>query len=298
MKKIIISGATSMLGCELTKYAIKNDYEAYCIIRPFTSRINRLDESDKIHFIYSNLDELSSIKDLPTDCFAFFHFAWDGTRREDRENAVIHSKNIQFTLDAVDLAKRCGCYKFVFAGSQAEYGKTEGIINENTITQPESAYGIAKYTAGMLSKKMCSSLGIEHIWARVFSVYGPHDNSWTMIISAINNWEKGKITSFSKATQIWNYLYEEDAAKMFLRMADEDVKSGLYLVANPDSCVLKEYIDILRKEYGDGAEAVFSSDEKGLKDLNVDISYTNSILNIQNFVSFEKGIRNTIDFLK
>ena len=47
--------------------------------------------------------------------------------------------NIQYTMDAVCLAKRLGCKLFVGAGSQAEYGRVDGKIGSNTPVNPEVA---------------------------------------------------------------------------------------------------------------------------------------------------------------
>ena len=50
---------------------------------------------------------------------------------------------------------KLGCYKFIGAGSQAEYGRVEGKLTALTLTFPENGYGIAKLCAGQMSRILC-----------------------------------------------------------------------------------------------------------------------------------------------
>ncbi len=295
MKKIIITGATSMLGTALSEIAIREGVEVYAFVRPNTERIDRVIKSDFYHVLYATLDDLNSIDVIPSDCDVLYHFAWVGTSREMRDDPEIQEQNIQYTLDAVKLAKKAGCRRFVGAGSQAEYGPMYEKIDENTKFSPVSSYGMAKLAAGVLSRKLCEKNGIEHVWGRIFSVYGPHDNDGTMLRYAIDSWNDGKTARFSSGKQSWNYLYESDAGEMFYRLGCEDVPSGEYFVANPKSCSLREYINVLMLMYGKELKAKFSDDDSELlPGLDVDMNRTLQILKYEPQVTFEDGIREMI----
>lgn len=290
MKRIILTGVTSMIGTALTEVAVRNGIEVYAILRPGTKRIDRLIASPLVHPVYGTLEELVKIEGLPDDCDVFYHFAWAGTSRETRDDPWIHEKNIRYTLDAVELAKKCGSRRFVGAGSQAEYGPVDGVIDENTKYNPVTAYGIAKYAAGIMSRKLCEKAGMEHVWGRIFSVYGPHDNEGTMLEYAIRCWVGGETAKFSSATQSWNYLYESDAGEMFYRFGDDGIPSGTYLVANPESRILREYIEIMMKEYGEAAVSEFASvSSTQMPGLEVDTKRTMEIINYIPQVTFGEG---------
>ena len=206
MNKIIITGATSMIGTALIEVAVREKVEVYAIVRSDTNRKDRIINSPLVHIIYASLEHLRDISSIPNDCDVFYHLAWAGGNKITRDDPLIHNKNIDYTLDAVELAKMCGCKRFVFAGTQAEYGIVEGVIDDNTRFSPELSYGVAKFAAGKLSKKLCNKNGIDHIWGRIFSVYGPHDNEGTMIDYALKCWGNGEKARFSAGTQSWNYL--------------------------------------------------------------------------------------------
>ena len=243
MKKIIVTGATSMIGTALIENAIKEGTEVYALVRPNTSRKNRIISSPLVHIIAGTLEEIHKIEGLPLDCDVFYHFAWTGTEKTQRDDPAIQEKNICYTLEAVKLAKKCGCKKFVGAGSQAEYGPTAGIIDSDTRLAPVISYGMAKLAAGNLSRKMCERLEITHIWGRIFSVYGPHDNDGTMLDYAIGQFSTREEAIFSSATQMWNYLYESDAGRMFYLIGEKVEENSIFRIANNHSQPIKLYIE-------------------------------------------------------
>lgn len=242
MKKIIVTGATSMLGTALIDVAVSKGTEVYAIVRPDSSRLDRLNGSDLVHVVKCVIDDLDKLEGIPADCDALYHFAWEGAKKEEREDPMTHAGNIKHTLDAVEAAKRFGCKKFIGAGSQAEYGPVNGPIDENTPCNPKTAYGIGKLSAGLLSGKLCEKYGITHIWGRVFSVYGPHDNKGTMIDYAIDQFSKREKAQFSSGEQTWNYLYESDCGKIFYLLGEKAESARVYRIAHPESKALRDYI--------------------------------------------------------
>jgi nucleoside-diphosphate-sugar epimerase len=121
MKKIVITGATGMIGSAIIRQALENDIEVLCIVRKDTNRFGNIPKSEKIKILFADLSEYAFL-DTSEKYDVFFHLAWDKTFGTSRDDVDIQLQNIQFTLDAVRLAQRLGCSVFVGAGSQAEYG--------------------------------------------------------------------------------------------------------------------------------------------------------------------------------
>ena len=74
---------------------------------------------------------------------AWIHFAWDGVGSAGRSDTNIQIENIQNAKKAYLYAKLLGARKFLFAGSQAEYG-----IGNHRVPMPVSPYGKAKLAFG------------------------------------------------------------------------------------------------------------------------------------------------------
>lgn len=244
MKRIIVTGATSMIGISLIKEAIANKVQVLALDIKDSPRISKLPKSKFITFIACDLRELNRLdRSIFLECDCFYHFAWLGTSKEKRDNPEIQLLNIQLTLECVKFASEIKCKKFIGAGSQAEYGCVDGPICPETPCNPQISYGVAKLAAGKLGRKLADCLNLTFIWGRIFSVYGPNDNPETMISYAIEKFRKNDLAKFSSGMQKWNYLYEEDVGKIFFLIGCYSRKSKIYCIASSDTRPLKDFIE-------------------------------------------------------
>lgn len=296
--RIVLTGATSMIGVALINECMSNGDTVLAIVRQGTSRLSRLPQSELIQIEYADLDNLDNVTGDGQPYDVFYHFAWGHTAKAERDLPIVQEDNIRTTLEAVKLANKLGCKKFVGAGSQAEYGNYNCMITEDTVPNPITSYGISKYSAYMLSRRMCEQLGIKHIWARIFSVYGCNDNEGTMLNYAIDQFIKGESASFSAATQTWNYLYESDAGRMFYLLGKKDIESGIYHVASSESKPLRQFIEQVASKF-ENAKCEFRNAEDnivyGIKP-NIEKSY--NLLGFKSEISFDEGINNIIAYRK
>lgn len=294
-KGVVVTGATSMIGVALIEECVKNNVPVIAIIRPHTKRINRLPQTNLITIYESELSELSKV-DIRFGLWdVFYHLAWSDTEKNTRDNPILQEKNIRYTLDAVNLAKKLGCTTFVGAGSQAEYGPVDGVISPDTKTNPVIAYGMAKEASRMLSLRLCGIYGIKHIWGRIFSVYGRNDNDGTMLVYAIKKILSGEKAEFSAGAHPWDYLNERDAGRAFYLLGKSENAKGTYCIAFGKSRPLKEYILELGKQLGALDRLIF--DEQGEKKevgLRADIDKLKKDTGFVPEVSFSVGIQRMI----
>ena len=246
MKRAVVTGASGMIGSALIRRLVQEKVEVAAVVRPGSKKLGQIPQSPLVAVLECPLDRLDNLPDLAKGDFdGFYHFAWDGTFGEGRNDAYLQNNNVRWTLDAVHAAYRMGCAVFVGAGSQAEYGRVEGKLSPGLPVSPETGYGIAKYTAGKLSAIYAAQLGISHVWARILIVYGPGDNAFTMVSSTIQKLLQKEKPSLTKGEQLWDYLYCDDAAEAFYRMGRRG-QSGVYCVGSGVARPLREYMEQLR----------------------------------------------------
>lgn len=254
MKKAYVTGATGAIGMALVAELLQNNIEVTVFLRKDSERSGRIAESFGEELKRGNLSveyvSLEELKHFMENVYTpgrqdsvFYHLGWSGTFGKLRNDAVLQQKNVEYTLDAVRLADRLGCTKFIGVGSQAEYGRVSTRLTPDTDTVPENEYGRAKLAAGVSSRELCRELGIEHAWVRVLSVYGPYDGMNTMITSVIRGLLNGDRVSLTKGEQMWNYLYSEDAGKELYLLGAKAVRNGaVYILAGSEEHSLKEYV--------------------------------------------------------
>ena len=238
MKRVIITGPTGTIGVALTDILTKSDCEVYAICRPNSSNIKNLKNRENLHVIECDISNLLDLKSKLSGRFdAFYHFAWNGTFGDARNEVDLQFSNVKYTLDAVNLAKSLNCKVFVGAGSQAEYGHFFEPADENTCTKPFTLYGAAKLSAGQMSRVYAQNLDLKHIWVRIFSVFGPCDDSRTLVSYVINELKSGKSPGLTPGEQVWDYLYSYDAADYCLGSGQKkqlkEYIQGIADVVNP-----------------------------------------------------------------
>ena len=245
IEKIIVTGATGAVGSAVVRRALEKGMDVTCIVHKGSKRLGNLPQSDKVHIIECDLHDYRTLS-LDGQYDAFIHLSWEKTFGASRDDAEVQVCNIQYTLDAVHLAHRCGCSIFVGAGSQAEYGVQSVDLTPDLSVKPESGYGIAKYAAGKLSAMLCKSLGMRQNWVRILSVYGPNDGENSLISYLIREFQAGNAPQLTKCEQMWDYLYADDAADAVLAIAENGKDGKAYPLGSGHGRRLSEYVEDIR----------------------------------------------------
>jgi nucleoside-diphosphate-sugar epimerase len=291
-----------MLGIALTKKLVSEGYTVYAAVRPDSPKKAAVPVSQQVKIIECDLSDMDSLPEkIGEKCEAFYHFAWAATGGAGRDDMRTQSKNIAYAVSAAEAAAKLGCEVFLGAGSQAEYGRKSEKLTSALSANPENGYGMAKLCAGMMTRKICQSHGVRHIWCRILSVYGPNDGANTMVMSGIGKMLKGERPSYTKAEQLWDYLYCDDAANAFYLAAKSGRDGAIYCVGSGCAIPLRDYILAIRDcidpklEVGIG-ELPYS--EKQVMYLCADISELQKDVGFVPKYSFEDGIRETVEWYR
>ncbi len=260
MKRILITGATGMIGSAIVREALKQGYDITCIVRKDSNRIKNIPQDFRVHIVNCDISDYKTLE-LGGTFDVLIHLAWDKTSVGGRDDVDCQLKNIEYTLDAVRLAKLCGCSVFIGAGSQAEYGVQTVPLTPDLPVKPESGYGIAKYTAGKLSALLCKQLGIRFNWLRILSVYGPNDGENTLISYCVRELKAGRSPEFTKCEQIWDYLHCDDAARAFLAVAEKGMDGKFYPLGSGHGRKLKDYLIDLQQQIAPAVPLLFGKKE-------------------------------------
>ncbi|MBQ5932558.1 MAG: NAD(P)-dependent oxidoreductase [Lachnospiraceae bacterium] len=322
MRRAIITGATGAIGMALAELLIKENIEVLVLTRSESKRNEQLRKladsfgNGMINIVecdFAKLSEMENDTGKEWDCF--FHLAWAGASGPDRNDMYLQNGNVRMSLDAVALAKRFGCKKFVGAGSQAEYGRpymrigneaqsagSSATFDEryrlrpDTPPFPEMGYGYAKLCTGQMTRDHAHQLGLEHDWLRVLSVFGPFDGD-SILMQAVRGFKDGISPDFTWGEQIWDFVYSKDAALAFYDVAEKGIDGKTYVLGSGEERPLAEYLGIARdiicpglklnlgaRPYGENQVMFLAADVSELKkDTGFECRYT-----------FEDGIRDMI----
>lgn len=301
MKRVVISGATGTIGMALIQKFIEENIEVLVLCRENSEHNRYIPDDPLITKCMCSLDEIDSLHTYDGEKYdAFFHLAWNGTIGEQRNDMYLQNQNVKYALDAVELAHRLGCSVFLGAGSQAEYGRVEGKLNENTPAFPENGYGIAKLCAGHMTRENAHKYGMRHIWTRILSVYGPYNTPQSMVISGINKLLNNERPAYTKGEQMWDYMYSKDAANALFMLADGG-NDGVYCIGSGSARPLHEYIKCIRDAVDSNADIGIGELPYAPKQVMYLCADIDKLTKDTGFVpkwSFEDGIRETVEWCK
>lgn len=225
---------------------------------------------------------------------AWIHFAWDGVGSAGRSDTNIQIENIQNAKKAYLYAKLLGARKFLFAGSQAEYG-----IGNHRVPMPVSPYGKAKLSFGRwateqsLLSEIYDDAPMQFIHMRIYSVYGSGDHETSLVNTVLRAALRHEAITLGPCEQRWNYLEVHDLARAIrILLCSEETRTGIYDIAGSDSRMLKKYVIAMNAIAGDGAELRFgtrANNAEGAANMSPEILKLQR-LGFHQEISFEAGI--------
>lgn len=302
--KIVLTGMTGVLGHALIPALLKENHELYIVARdtainramfsPMSSEFTEdfRNKNELVHMVYADIRDTEKISEAIPSADLFFHFAWEGTnplsRAEDsqRENVIISER-------LFILAMRLSCKAFCFSGSQAEYGfmGAKGKVNEDMTARPVTPYGKAKLETCFRLSSLSKDFPISYYHFRFFSVYGPYDRERTLVSTLVRGLKNGENVPVSAATNLWNFLYSEDAAKILIRFIEKSPAPGIYNIGSPDTKKLSDFIRDTADTVGKGTVSYGAYIPKD-KPVNLcpDISKMREVIGTFSFTPFQKGI--------
>lgn len=301
MKKIVMTGATSFLGRSVIRELAGEKCQISAFVRPESANQKLLPAGDQVKIFNGCLEEIERALSVISEGDVFLHFAWAGTASCDRGQEDIQRENIVYAGKALEAARRMGCRKFIFPGSQAEYGIRQDLTREEDLVNPVSAYGKAKAEFGRQARLLCEDGDMDFYHLRVFSVYGYGDRSGTLTDLCMRRFLQGEHVSLGSCEQKWNYLYIDDFARIVREFIFSDCAPGVYNVASDDTRRLKDFVNEMHRLSGmrgsfDHEASVVKPE--GIANLNPDISKLRRNLPEIRFTSFSAGARETMEKIK
>ena len=107
MKRIVVTGATSMIGTALIEECLRHDVEVYAVVRADSSKKDRLPRDKRVHLIDGSLEDLSMLPGrISEKCDTFYHIAWGNTGENRNRSSELQSRNITYTLEAVQVLRQ------------------------------------------------------------------------------------------------------------------------------------------------------------------------------------------------
>ena len=310
--KIVATGATSFVGSGAVKALLERGHKVYAVLRKGSSKADRLlingAMPENLVILEEDLGSLERLAEqIPEPCDVFLHMGWKGAGSDSRSAAAIQEENAKDSLNAVQAAKALGCRRFVFTGSQAEYGVHDALMNEETGCRPTSPYGEAKLKVRIEAEALCRKLSMDYGHARIFSTYGIGDHPWSLLSTCVNTFLSGGVMEMGACTQDWNFMYIDDAGRAVAMLCEYQkslMEQGcVYNLGGPmdETGPLKHFVETVYEMCGRKGSCVYGvrkPNAEGVVNLIPDLTKMKRVIGWEPRVRFRDGMARVIESVR
>ena len=165
--------------------------------------------------IESNLDALLDEIQPRTimDCVAYGAYSFEVDSR------LIYQTNFNFLVRLLGKLETRSIACLVHAGSSSEYGENSAGPTEQAFLEPNSDYAVSKVAAANLLRYYGKRRGFPCANLRLYSVYGPLEDSARLIPNLIRHGLDGTYPTFVNPAVSRDFIYADDVSEAFVATA-------------------------------------------------------------------------------
>lgn len=218
-KKVLVTGATGFIGSNLIRKLLAYNFEVHIITRKTSNfwRIKDILESITCH--NTNLTDKNALQKLlnKLNPAGIYHLANVGLYGGTESNVLEYlNVNLLSTINLIESSTNIDYEWFVNTGSSSEYGSKIKPMGEDDICEPESVYGITKLASTLYAKSYAKKFSKPILTLRLFTPYGPFDNSLRLISYTINSILKNEEISLDSPQTVRDYIYIDDVIDAYI----------------------------------------------------------------------------------
>ncbi|APR77134.1 UDP-glucose 4-epimerase [Minicystis rosea] len=217
------------------------------------------------------------------------------------------SVNVGGTVTVLDVARRQGVRRVVFAASSAAYGETPALPKREDMTPlPMSPYAVSKLACEHYLKVFAGIYGLETVNLRYFNVFGPNQTPDGAYAAAIPRFIDAAIsgrpiTIFGDGEQTRDFCYVDNTVRANLLAASSPKKlSGEVVnIAGGRRIGLNELCREIGRIMGHGVAVDHTAPRPGdIRHSLADITAARELLGYEPFVRWEEGLAPTLAYLR
>lgn len=304
-QRIVVTGGAGFVGSHLTDKLLERGDEVICVDNYYTgSKRNILHHLDNPMYEMMRHDVTFP---LYIEADRIFHLACPAAPIHYQHDPVQTLKtSVHGSINMLGLAKRLGI-RILQASTSEVYGDPNvhpqeesywGNVNPIGI---RSCYDEGKRAAETLFFDYHRQHGLEIKVARIFNTFGPrmHVNDGRVVSNFIIQALRGEpITIFGEGLQTRSFCYVDDLVNGLIALMDSPTDvTGPINLGNPHELTIRELAESIIDMTGSGSKLTFKDlpqDDPMQRRPNIDKA--RDLLGWQPTVSFEDGVRKTIEY--
>jgi nucleoside-diphosphate-sugar epimerase len=304
----MVTGGAGFIGSHMVEELVRRGESVRILDNLSTGReANLAAVKGKIDFRHADIRDLESIRPILTGVDYVIHLAALGSVARSMENPVETTLvNLNGTLNVLLAARDARVKRVVLAATAAAYGDDPALPRvETQRPKPLSPYALTKLAGEYYGQIFHRNFGLEVVALRYFNIFGPRQNPrspYTGVLSKfIVAYLRGTTpTIFGDGEQSRDFTYVANVVDATLRACLAPAAPGKVInVGTGRSSTLNQAIALLNSLFGVEVKPQYAPPRVGdMLHSTADISLARAILGYEPLVSFEDGLRRTVDSLR
>ena len=307
MANYLVTGGAGFIGSHLSEELVRRGHRVRVADSLITGKRANLDHISGVEFLEGDLADMPFAQQAVEGMNYVLHqAAIPSVPRSVKDPITSNRANVDATLNVLVAARDAGVKRLVFAGSSSAYGNTPTLPkHEGMPDSPLSPYALQKVVGEQYLQMFTKLYGLETVTIRYFNVFGPRQDpsspySGVISVFATALLENRPATIYGDGGQTRDFTYVANVVDGVLRACEANGASGEVInVATGGRISLNQLYHTMKKLVGASVDPVYVETRAGdVRDSQADISKARRILGYEPNVSFEEGLRRTVEWYR
>jgi nucleoside-diphosphate-sugar epimerase len=303
----LVTGGAGFIGSHLAEELVRRGERVRVVDSLITGHRRNLAHVNGVEFVEGDLAELAVARRAVQGMEYVLHQAAIPSVPRSVEDPIASNRaNVDATLNVLVAARDAGVKRVVFAGSSSAYGNTPTLPKrEDMPANPLSPYALQKLVGEQYMQMFTTLYGLETVTIRYFNVFGPRQDPSSPYSGVISVFAKALLenrapTIYGDGEQTRDFTYVANVVDGVLRAATAPGASGQVInVATEARISLNRLFSTMRDLVGSDVTVNYGAARSGdVKDSQADITRARTILGYTPIVSFEDGLKQTLEWYR
>ena len=308
MARYAVTGGAGFIGSHIVHRLVADGHEVMVVDDLSTgARENLLAVWKDIVFLEGSICDRKALERVFEGAECVFHqAALASVKRSVDDPLSTNRTNVEGTLNVLEVARRSGVRRVVYASSSSVYGDAPTLPkHEQMVPAPKSPYAVSKLAGEYYCRVYAELFGLGTVSLRYFNVFGPRQDPGSPYAAVVPIFVKAILegaqpTVFGDGEQSRDFTYVDNVVQANLLAARAEGAPGhVFNVGCGGSFTLNELIKKLGKILGMDVTPIYAPERPGdVRHSRADIQRARRALGYEPSLGFEEGLKRTVEWLR
>ena len=309
MTRYLVTGGAGFIGSNIVKRLVEEGKEVRVLDNLSTGKRKNIEPfMNKVEFVEGDFTDMDVARNAVKGIDYVIHTgAIPSVPRSIDDPVKTNAANITGTLNLLIASRDEKVKRFVYSASSSAYGDSPVMPKEETMpTAPKSPYAIQKLVGEMYCQNFYKLFGLETVCLRYFNVFGPNQDPESvysavipLFIKKLQKGEAPVILGDGTTSRDFTYVDNNVDANLRACIAGSECAGELINIACGYEISLNQLVEKINAEMGIDIKPEYKDERAGdVKHSLADISKAERLLGYKPLVSFDEGLKKTIEFYK